>query len=385
MFKRSDLEALANIKAAPVVSIYLPTHEKGREIRQDPIRLKNALQTVAERLAEAGHRPPEIEALLAPAQALVDDEVFWRYQGLGLALFMAEGLFQQHRLPIEVRELQVVGPRAHLKPLLPLLARDGRFYVLTTTAHESHLYEGSRFALRRLDADLPQGVEAIAARTDYEGGAHAAPPARPRVAPSVGMPASQAFGEAPEEQRKSQFVDHLRHLQAAVRDALGGDQAPLVLVAAPESQGHFRAVAGDLPLAEEGVQTDPASLDGDELLERTYAVVRPGFEKAREEDVGHFKALKADDGGRASTKPDEVVSAAVFGRVDTLFVARGRNMWGRFDEAANKVHLEGEETGEGGDLLDLAATKTLLQGGKVHALAPEDMPSEGPLCAILRY
>jgi hypothetical protein len=61
--------------ARPAVSIYLPTHLAGREIRQDQIRLKNLLSAAAERLA-ATRRRPEIEDLLTPAEALAGDEEF---------------------------------------------------------------------------------------------------------------------------------------------------------------------------------------------------------------------------------------------------------------------------------------------------------------------
>ena len=51
MFSRSHLDELVAMDARPAVSLYLPTHVAGREIRQDPIRLKNLLSSAAERLA----------------------------------------------------------------------------------------------------------------------------------------------------------------------------------------------------------------------------------------------------------------------------------------------------------------------------------------------
>jgi len=37
------------------------------------------------------------------------------------------------------------------------------------------------------------------------------------------------------------------------------------------------------------------------------------------------------------------------------------------------------------DLLDYAASHTLIDSGTVHTIEPEDCPSEGPLAAIYRY
>ena len=103
MFLRNDLDELLACEAQPAVSIYLPTHKAGREIRQDSIRLRNLLGEAAKRLG-AERRPPDVEALLAPARRLVEDEEFWRHQDQGLAIFIAPGFERVHKLPIEVAE-----------------------------------------------------------------------------------------------------------------------------------------------------------------------------------------------------------------------------------------------------------------------------------------
>ena len=268
MISREQLTALAGVEAAPAISIYLPTHTKGREVRQDPIRFKNAIDRVSEQLVEAGHRRPDAEALLSEARRLLDDQEFWRHQGLGLAVFVARDLLQIHKLPQEMPEMQRIGPRPHIKPLLPLLADDGRFYVLTAQADDTRLYVGSRHGLAEVEADIPRSVADVSAETDYESTRHASPPARPRTAGHIGMPASQNFGEDPEEQRKTQFVEHLRRVHSALERHLGGDRAPIVLVGQPEIQGHLRALAKNITFHEEGVQADPNSLDEEQLHAR---------------------------------------------------------------------------------------------------------------------
>src|SRR5689334_5625269 len=108
MFTRSDLDQLAAVDARPAVSLYLPTHLAGREIRQDPIRLKNLLSSAAEQLATIW-RKPEIEEFLEPAAALVRDENFWRHQQQGLAVFLAPGFTRIHKTPIPVPEEMFLG------------------------------------------------------------------------------------------------------------------------------------------------------------------------------------------------------------------------------------------------------------------------------------
>ena len=138
MISRSDLDELVAMDARPAVSIHLPTHVAGREIRQDPIRLKNLLSSAAERLA-ARWRRPEIEDFLGPAESLVGDEEFWRHQQQGLAVFLAPGFNHIHKLPIPVPEETLLGDHFHITPLLPLFEDAGSFWLLTISAKHTRL------------------------------------------------------------------------------------------------------------------------------------------------------------------------------------------------------------------------------------------------------
>src|SRR5437763_12413687 len=99
MLLRNDLDELLAFDRSPAVSIYLPTHSAGREVRQDAIRLRNLLSTAPKRLGTE-HRGPETAELLDPVRRLVDDEEFWRYQACGLSVFLAPDFHRRHQLPI---------------------------------------------------------------------------------------------------------------------------------------------------------------------------------------------------------------------------------------------------------------------------------------------
>jgi hypothetical protein len=75
MFSRMELDSLMTADVPVAVSLYLPTHVKGREIRQDSIRLKNLTDAAEAKLIEylsridtalrdflAGEQPPLILA-----------------------------------------------------------------------------------------------------------------------------------------------------------------------------------------------------------------------------------------------------------------------------------------------------------------------------------
>lgn len=343
--------------------------------------MRNALASVTERLVGAGHRRPEVEDFLKPAQALVNDDLFWRHQAHGLAVFVAPGgLFQAHKLPIEVPEETHVGPRAHVKPLLPLLADDGRFYALCVRAGDCQLHQGSRFGIVEIEVEgLPTaGVAEITAETDYQA---------TRDQPSAGSPASHAFGDTPDEQRKVQLIEYLRRVDGAVKRRIGADQAPVVLVAQPEVQGHLRALAKDLRLIEEGVVKDPRALKREEMHALTYEVAKPVFARERELALDKFRARMGSNDQRAGTDLHAVVTGARFGRVDALFVAEGSEaVWGHHDGMSDKVRIDqGGPTAENEDLIDYAAVHSLLGGAPVWVLPRGQMPAEAPACATFRF
>src|SRR5438270_7711523 len=355
MFSRSDLDELVAMDARPAVSIYLPTHVAGREIRQDPIRLKNLLSSAAEQLASTWRRP-EIEDFLGPAEALVGDEDFWRHQQQGLGVFLAADFNRVHKLPIPVPEETFVGDYFHIKPLLPLFEDAGSFWVLTISAKHTRLFQGSRWEFAEdKEIDLPQGVGKIRAMTDYEETQYASPVGRRGT-----LAHAQSFGEAPEELRKSELIEFLHRVAAAVQPRLKGNRAPVILAAHPEIQGHFREIAGWKEIQSGGISENPDALTEDELHHRGYTLVEPKLAEGRAAGVDRLNASLA--AGKAATRPEEIVKAARYARVDTLFLTGDDHLWGRFDEPEDRVVAHGS-AGEGDiDLLDYAALMALSHG-----------------------
>ncbi|HDQ74019.1 MAG TPA: hypothetical protein ENN19_18270, partial [Chloroflexi bacterium] len=141
------------------VSLFMPTHRAGRELEQDPIRLKNLLREAEQRLQDKALqdkalqgkglqgkdlRSPDVREMLKPAQRLLQEPGFWRNQSDGLAVFFTPETFHYYRLPLPFEELMVISNRFHLKPLLPFFASDGHFYILALSQNQIRLLEGTR-------------------------------------------------------------------------------------------------------------------------------------------------------------------------------------------------------------------------------------------------
>ncbi len=149
LLNTEELKNLMGKCGEACVSIYMPTHVKGLETQQDPIRLKNLVKQAEELLLQKGLRSPEVKAMVQPALDLVQDGLFWSHQSDGLAVFLSADHIAVYALPFKFEELAVVSDRFHLKPLLPLLS--GRRAILRSCleperseAHEGPLASVSR-------------------------------------------------------------------------------------------------------------------------------------------------------------------------------------------------------------------------------------------------
>jgi hypothetical protein len=122
-----------------------------------------------------------------------------------------------------------------------------------------------------------------------------------------------------------------------------------------------------------------------ELHDQAWPIVEPYFAKAQQEAIERYNLYDGSNPERASKTIEEIVSAAAYGRADTLFVAVDTEQWGTFNYETSKVELHPAPQPGDEDLLDLAAIQTLMHGGTVYALPADQVPEGAPMTAIFRY
>lgn len=377
---KKELEELAGKPEGPCASIFLPTHRAGAETRQDPIRLKNLLRQARERLVVRGLRTTEVDRILEPAQGLLENELFWRHQADGLALFLSSGVFHSYRLPLSFGELAVVTDRYHLKPLLPLLAGDGRFYVLALSQNEVRLLGASRYSADEVELgdDVPESLADALKFDDPEKQLQF------HTGSSGGGGRTAVFhGHGGEDDSKDDILRYFRKIDRGLRDILKGQEAPLVVAGVDYLLPIYREANTYPGLVKEGATGNPEELSVEELHERAWKIVGPRFSEARREAAERYAELAGT--GRTSTDPREVILGAYYGRVDTLFVASSVRRWGTFDPGTGEVNLHDEPEAEDGDLLDFAAVQTVLNGGAAYLTDLDKVPGGADVACVFRY
>ena len=384
MLDAHAVQELIDDRGAPRVSIFLPTHERGPETKQDPIRLSNLLDE-AQSVLEEGDSGRGADGILSPARALLKDEDFWQHQSRGLALFLSPDGMRRHRVPIDLREKVVVSERFHVKPLLPLLTGDGRFHVLALSQARVRLFDASRDSIRAIDLhDVPESLRDVVGYDWKESSLQfysSSAGARSNVAgPGVMF---HGHGSAKDD-TKPEVRKYIQAVDRGIMGLLPDRNRPLVLAAVEYVAAMFRATSKYPNITDQIVEGSPDRLSPEELRDAAWGIVEPQFQAGRDAATTRYRELGGGSKGHTSDELETIVPAAFAGRVQTLFVARDVEQWGRFDPETTQLLLHGKRVNGDDDLLDVAAAETLVRDGEIYALDAEDMPGS-PIAAIFRY
>lgn len=381
MVSTDELRALVEKPKGVCVSMYMPTHRSGRETRQDPIRLKNLVRQAEKQLIEQGLRSTDAQDLVSPMAVLLEDTHFWRHQGDGLALFSCPGVFRCYRLPLSFDELVVVTGRFHLKPLLTLFTGDKRFYILALSQNKVRLLEATHYSVNEVElTNVPQSLSEALRYDDKERQLQFHTPTPVGRGGQAAIYHGQGVGA---DDTKTDLLRYFRRIDRGLTQLLAGERSPLIL-AAVDYLHPIYAQANTYPhLISGGVAGNPDGMSDNELRDHAWPAIRPHLISERQEASARYKELAGTE--HASNKLAKVVAAAYHGRVAQLFVAVGVQRWGSFDPERGRVHSHRKERPGDEDLLDYAAIHTLVSGGSVYAVPPEEMPDDSPLAAIFRY
>jgi hypothetical protein len=381
IFTREELRTLTASAQGPFVSIYLPTHRVATENQQDRTRLKNLIRQAQESLQTYGLRPAEAESFLEPATSLLGAIPFWKDKRDGLALFISPGMFRQYQLPTSFEPLVVVAHRFHLKPLLAFLGGH-EFFVLALSQNAVRLFEGSRMGLSAID-DLEGVPKSLADALKYD---ELIKQVQFRTGTGVGGArgerAAMFHGQAADD-AKDRILRYFRQINQGLQDFLREEPAPLVLAGVEYLLPIYKEANTYPHLLGEGITGNPEGVSPEELHRQAWALVEPYFKREQEKAAARYRQLAGT--GRTANDAREIVPAAYHGRVECLFVAVGRQQWGDYDPGADQVNIHPEAQPGSFDVLDLAATQTLLHGGAVYAVEPAEIPDATLLAAVFRY
>jgi hypothetical protein len=375
-----ELKTLMNKQKAPCISMFMPTHRTGAEIQQNQIRLRNLLREAEEKLLDGGLRTAEAKALLEPVSGLLGNVIFWRQQSDGLAVFLSADVFSYYCLPIDFDELIVVADRFHVRPLLPVLGSDGRFYILTLSQNEIRLYESTKQSIREIELEtIPKNIADALHYDELEK------QVRFHRGTSRGGERGSMLsgGGANLDDMKENILKYFRQINRGLHSLLKDERVPLVLAGVDYLFPIYREANTYPSLIDEGIAGNPKGISTELLHKQALQIIKPYFQKAEDDALAQYR--QSSGTGLTSNDIKEIVPAAYHGRVGLLFISTGQQPWGVFDPESNEVQLHRTMKSDSEGLLDFSVIQTFLNGGSVFSIAREKMPDDTSVAAVFRY
>lgn len=399
---RDVIYRLSAHRGWPSISLYLPIHRMPREHDEDRIRLKNLLRQACSRLVAEGMREPDAEAFCSPVRGLLEDDTFWRGSAEGLALFVSSDGVEATSLDIAVPEQAVVGDRYYVRPLIVAHRVDESFWALALDKNRSRLFHGDRSGVEEISlgetpVSIDEALKYDEAQPNMTHTSYAAGHVASRGRQHGGSVYAGYGGE--KDVAIEQTTRFARLVERGVRQAIGGDDAPLVLFGTDRLLSAYREVNTYPGLVKEQVTGASDYLSDKQIQAGTLDVLRPRFAESLHTALSEL--TEREGSSLSSHDPAQIVAAAAEGRVKSLFFDESVGPFGVFDRERHAVSevcagsprylREQQDPSEpaqstdcGWDLVDLAAAETALHGGEVHAFTGEDAPVQG-VAAVFRY
>jgi len=390
-----NLKKLMDHRDGPCVTITMPVR-KGAEAPKNEIRLKDQLKAVERQLVQKhGMADGKAEAMLAPIYALASDLSFWSDPGEGLALYFTPGEdVQAYMLPASVRESASVGKRFSLRSVLPTMIGDGKFYILAVSQNAVRLLAASRYTVNQIPLNnIPTSVremlriEGTEEQEALQFRSGTSTPGRSRQGLESGGVMFSGQG-APEDDDKIRIAEFFNIVDKEVRRWIDdGTRAPLVLAGVEYLHAIYREQSEYPNLITGEIHGNHDETSDADLHARAWGIVEPMFRQEYDQATEAYMMHTGRADGLATDKLEDIVPAAVYQRIATLFYNPNVDRWGAFNEETGEITLHDDPTSDSDDLVDLAVHHALMNGGAVYAVdqVPGQEQGGGLMAAQLRF
>ncbi|GAB3824990.1 baeRF3 domain-containing protein [Pontibacter rugosus] len=393
LINKQDIEKLINVQNntnALCISFYLPTHRAGQQTLNgvDSTMFKNQVKKAKELLEAHDVPQAEIEEYIKPAEELLHDNNFWRHQSDGLAVFITKGFSIHYNLPVKMPTEVYVLNQFYFTPILPILSQNGRFFLLHLFREKITFYEATIDNIKEIDVSsmIPESIEE-ALEPEVRGKDQDFQNSRATINGSF-INTAQA-GTNKSDYEHGRVREFLQEVSNGLQEILHDAQEPLVLAGVDHYCAIYRAHSKYKNIVAENVNVNENSgaVDSRELHEKGLAVIKPVMEQSEKDAMERYNNVAGT--GTTSEDVATVAAESMHGRIDTLFIKPGKPVWGTYDAINASAEVHPEYRRGDFDLVNLAAVKTLSQGGRVfvsnNGEASEMGTNDVSVKALFRY
>lgn len=328
------------------VSIYLTTSHLLQNTPIDRLNFRHMVENVLEQ-ASTVSKKEEMEQIENQLKKLLDDDIFWIYQGKSLAVLVSSKHIVTYRLAYDVSNLSKASDRFYLKPLLPALHPQGAL-LLAISQKSVHLYEFT-MTEELVEVDVPNLPADL---TDATG----------RVLQRNGVADARLRDDTGKKVLQLQFI---RTIEKAVKPVVAKYNLPLVLATTEEMASLYRTINSYNLLSPESIIGSVENKTTEDLINLTKPVVL----KLRSKTLEQWNKEYMERSNEALTSSDlaTIARLASQGQVSRLLVDVDSVIYGRFDDAGAYKLLD-EKNVHSYDLIDEIVDRVMTSGGEVLAV-----------------
>ena len=343
----NTIDLLAQTVPGPCISIFVPLPRGKFDEVAARLELKN-LVALARTSIEDQMRRPEVDELLAPAEALLNSASDWSGLEHGFGLFLSESKSVSIRTPIAPEPVVMIGDRVDLLPMLQMVSPDYEFHLLALSRNEITVYRGSRYGFERMEVpDLPDSLD-----------------------DALWYERHQNIQISAKDELKEYFDRFSLVLDRILTPTLAPAGLPLILAGVEREVSSFREASQHPNIMQEMLIGNPFEIAPPSLHMRAWNIVRMERE-AKEEAilVNRFEELAGTS--RRSTDESEIFDAAKEGRVDVLLLP-----------LPSQTQSVPREAGGVDGFINSIAAETLTNGGSIR-FVPAAVLLEGTVAAAI--
>ncbi len=360
----------------PCITIILPLLKEPGHADENAARLHRILDDVESKLEEFGLDGKAKGQYVASARNFADEQLKSPPADSTLILYVSSSVFQIYMLPQEMEESVSIGSHFYLTPLLSDEAEAMHYFVLAVSKKKATFFEvKGRSIMAREVEGMPSSVEDAfkgMEHTDRQVNFH-----------STGNGTAAFHGDGGEkDQQEIEMTVYLKAIANSLHTLVHEAKVPLVFAGVTEEYGIYKKFDQSGMLLDEFIKGNPDMTMKEDLLERSRPIAEKHMAGGRKQLAETFGTAMANQKGTDTM--DDVLKAAVEGRVDTLLLKRGASEWGIVQENGDSIVHTAKENGDE-DLLSVAASWTLRNGGNVVFFPEDEMPGKSPMAAIFRY
>jgi hypothetical protein len=375
MVSEKTIHELIKKNGKSLVTITLPTHKKGEESKQDPIRFKNLLSEAAKMVDEKMSKNGYSDKLLKKAKDLLDKPLFWAHMDNGLAVYISDNSFDVYKLPYDVEEQVFVNDHFMITPLLPMTSMDGSFSVLAVSRQNVRLLRCTRNEVQDITpADIPMSVD------DY---LEIDPEKQLQFHTGAQGQKAVFFGHNANEEDKMIVVEaFFREIEREITKIMKITNDPLILIGLIENTNLYKKANSYNRLVDDILKRNPDELTDKELKDRGWEAIQKFFLSDMYNTLEKFSENTND---KVSNNLGEIVEATVMGKSHTIFISKGEKKWGVYDAENHTVHYSNKPGSNDVELLNWLSITAFKTGSKVFVLPKEEMPIRSTVAAEFRF